>query len=180
LDYGEVRRIHRLEKNSSQLSELKPDFFTELGAFLSKERDAYLSNLKNGSASKARDYSNLEEMSKELIAIRERKILNKALIASRTNEYSLAGLTKKEEALFKSVHSVLNDFKKDASLLFNSAKKPSREKGLKKLPLRILSDIPGFIGADMKEYGPFSKGQSVELPRKTAELLVQKKLAAGK
>lgn len=175
-----MRRIHRLEKNSSQLSELNPDFFIDLGSFISGEREKYLSNLKNGSVSKARDYSNLEEMAKEIIAIRERKLLNKALIASRTNEYSLAGMAKKEEALFKSMLAVLNDFKRDAGAMFNGQKRKSKEKDLKKLPLRILSDIPGFIGADMKEYGPFEKGQSVELPGKAAELLLQRKLAARK
>ena len=93
MDYDEVRKIHRLEKNSTQIAEIGSGFFRELRSFLEKEREKYLSSLKNGSASKGRDYSNLEEMAGEIIGIRERKVLNKALIASRTNEYSLAGMT---------------------------------------------------------------------------------------
>ena len=180
MDYDEVRRIHRLEKNSSQLVELGEDFMSELNAFLSSEREKYLSSLRNGSLRGTRDYTNLEEMVREILAIRERKVLNKALVASRTNEYSLDGMSVQEKELFKKVFSLLKDFKEKASVLFGSRAKKgsSKEKGLKKLPIKILSDIPSFIGADMKEYGPFSAGQSVELPWKTAELLIQRKLAS--
>lgn len=182
MDYDEVRRIHRLEKNSSQLSEVKNEFFLELKVFLAKEREKYFADLENRSISRARDYPNLEQMVREIVAIRERKILNKALIASRTKEFSLDGMTKKEQELFDSLLEVLNDFKKEINGLFESKQKKAKakEKDLKKLSLQILSDIPSFIGADMKEYGPFSKDQIVELPRKTAELLVERKLALKK
>lgn len=175
-----MRSVYRLEKNSSQLSRVSAEFFLELKAFLGKEREKYLSSLKSGSISSARDYSNLEQMVRETMAIREKKILNKALIASRTNEFSLDGMTGSEQELFKSLLEVLNSFKLEINGLFESKPKKAKEKGLKKLPLKILSDVPGFIGSDMKEYGPFSKGQAVELPKKTAELLVERNLALKK
>lgn len=180
MDYGEVRRIHRLEKNSSQLVQLNEGFMGELNSFLSAEREKYLSSLRKGSLQRARDYNNLEEMVREILSIRERKVLSKALVASRTNEYALSGMTLQEKELFKKVLSLLKDFKGKSDALFGvEAKKSSlKEKGLKELSLKILSDIPSFIGADMKEYGPFSSGQSVELPWKTAELLIQRKLAS--
>jgi len=37
--------------------------------------------------------------------------------------------------------------------------------------------VPAFVGADMKEYGPFRKGQLIELPAETAEILLARKLA---
>ncbi len=179
MDYDEIRRVHRLEKNSSQLVQLEEGFMDELNSFLSAEREKYLSSLRNGSLQRARDYNNLKEMIKEILAIRERKVLSKALVASRTNEYALSGMTLQEKELFKKVFSLLKEFKDKSAALFGEEKKKSasKEKGLKKLSLKILSDIPSFIGADLKEYGPFSGGQSIELPWKTAELLIQKKLA---
>src|SRR3989344_2980903 len=45
------------------------------------------------------------------------------------------------------------------------------------ISLTILSDVQPFIGADMKEYGPYAVGQTAELPHKVASLLVSRKLA---
>ena len=42
--------------------------------------------------------------------------------------------------------------------------------------IRILSEIPSFVGTDMKEYGPYKPEQVVELPQKIAQLFVSRKL----
>ncbi|MFH1234190.1 MAG: hypothetical protein V1493_01095 [Candidatus Diapherotrites archaeon] len=179
MDYDDVRRAFRLEKNSSQLCVLEADFWPSLKDFMKKERERYVEDLKSGHISKAKDFANLEQIVLEFLAIREKKVLNKALVASRTNEFSLDGLTHGEKGLFNGLLDVLEKFRMDSSDLFGAkaGKERTEEKDLKKLPLQVLSDIPSFIGADMKEYGPFSKGQCVELPGKTAELLVERKLA---
>ncbi len=44
------------------------------------------------------------------------------------------------------------------------------------LPVRILSEIPSFVGTDLKEYGPYKAGQVVELPSKIAQLFISRKL----
>jgi len=171
-----------MEKNSSQLTDLEANFFDNLNEFMEKERDKFLNGLKNGSLSKARDYHNLEQVLKETIAIREKKILNRALIASRTNEASYSGLLETEQQLFKELLSILKAHKAEMNVLFGETTKKakSKEKALKALSLQILSDVPSFIGADLKEYGPFTKDQAVELPKKTADLLVERKLALQK
>ncbi|MEM0359935.1 MAG: hypothetical protein QXK06_01180 [Candidatus Diapherotrites archaeon] len=182
MDYDEIRRVFRLEKNSSQLCAVEADFWQSLKEFMKKEREKYVEELKNGHISKAKDFANMEQIVLELLAIREKKVLNKALIASRTKEFSLDGMSKSEKELFKGLLAVLEKFREDSSELVGErdSERRTEEKDLKKLSLQILSDIPSFIGADMKEYGPFFKGQEVELPGKTAELLVERKLAAQK
>ncbi|MEK6902307.1 MAG: hypothetical protein AABX02_01820, partial [archaeon] len=42
--------------------------------------------------------------------------------------------------------------------------------------VRILSEIPSFVGTDLKEYGPYKTGQVVELPPKIAQLFISRKL----
>lgn len=42
--------------------------------------------------------------------------------------------------------------------------------------IRILSEIPSFVGTDLKEYGPYKTGQVVELPPKIAQLFISRKL----
>ena len=46
--------------------------------------------------------------------------------------------------------------------------------------IKILNDVPTFIATDMKEYGPFSEEQLVELPSKVARLFISRKIAEEK
>ncbi len=43
--------------------------------------------------------------------------------------------------------------------------------------LKILKEVPAFIGTDMKEYGPFSANQTVELPFAISKLFMERRLA---
>ncbi|MFH0970194.1 MAG: hypothetical protein V1776_01910 [Candidatus Diapherotrites archaeon] len=44
------------------------------------------------------------------------------------------------------------------------------------LSVRILSEIPSFVGTDLKEYGPYKTGEVVSLPSKIAQLFISRKL----
>ncbi|MBR9682849.1 MAG: DNA replication complex GINS family protein [Candidatus Aenigmarchaeota archaeon] len=43
--------------------------------------------------------------------------------------------------------------------------------------LKILSDIPKFVGSDMETYGPFNKGEMANLPSNVAEILISREVA---
>jgi hypothetical protein len=43
--------------------------------------------------------------------------------------------------------------------------------------VRFLKEIPAIVGADMKTYGPFDKGEIAEIPRLNAEALVKQEVA---
>ncbi len=43
--------------------------------------------------------------------------------------------------------------------------------------VKILSDIPKFVGTDMQAYGPLKSGEVVNLPKEIANLLVTRKVA---
>ena len=42
VSYDELRRIYRLEKNTSKLVEVDDDFFEKLNAFMKSEKEEYL------------------------------------------------------------------------------------------------------------------------------------------
>ncbi len=44
------------------------------------------------------------------------------------------------------------------------------------LSIKLLAEIPSFVGTDLKEYGPYQQGQVVELPSKIAQLFISRKL----
>ena len=84
VDYDELRRIYRLEKNTSKLVELQEDFYNSLNEFVQEEKTNYLDSLKDLSNSKAKDFNNLKKMLEEFFSIRQKKLLNQALIALHT------------------------------------------------------------------------------------------------
>lgn len=172
IDFDELRRIHRLEKNTSKLVEVDEDFIDLLDEFVEEEKKRYIESLKNFSSSSAREFTNLKRIIEEIFLMREKKILNKALIASHTNEYSSEKMAKQEKDFFAKLLRVLEDYDSCCTVLFGE-----KEKKKSMSTVEILKDIPTFVGTDMKEYGPFEKGQKVELPLKVSKLFIGRKIA---
>lgn len=173
ITYDELRRIQRLEKNTSSLVEVEDDFIDSIGLFVEEQKKIYLASLKDFASSDAREFANLKRVIEEIFLLREKKILNKALIASRTEENELEKVAKQEKETFKKITKILSEHDDLCSKLFGERKE--KKSALKKLT--ILKDVPTFVGTDMKEYGPFSEGDEVELPEKVAKLFIIRKLA---
>jgi len=180
LNYDEIRRIHRLEKNTSKLVEVEPDFYSALHEFIATEKADYLDSLKDFSVAKSRDFTNLKKMVEEIFAMREKKLLSKALIATRTKESSEEHMAQPEKKMFQEILRLLEAHEGLLTGLFennHATSGKSAGRRLDKVALTLLSDIPSFVGVDMKEYGPFTKAQKVELPYDIAKLLGARKLA---
>jgi len=175
IDYDELRRIHRLEKNTSKLVEVDDDFIDSLESFVNEAKKSYLSSLKNFSSSEVREFTNLKRVIEEIFLMREKKILNKALISSRTQETESEKMATQEKDTFKRLLKIIEEHDKLCSSLFGE-----KERESSMVSVKILKDVPTFVGTDMKEYGPFSEGQSVELPAKVAKLFVSRKIAEEK
>ena len=176
IDYDELRRIHRLEKNTSKLVEVEDDFIDSLESFVEIEKKKYLASLKEFSASDAREFTNLKRIIEEIFLMREKKILNKALISSHTKEVDGEKMATQEKDTFKKLLKILEDHYSIYESLFGEKEK--RESEL--VRVSILKDVPTFVGTDMKEYGPFADGQVVELPAKVAKLFITRKIAEEK
>ncbi len=179
MDYDEIRRIHRLERNTSKLVPLSENFYNELNDFVKDQRENYLDSLKEFSPNKARDFTNLKKMIEEIFSLREKKVITKALISSRTKESSLEGMPLPEKKLFEKLLSLLNSHNELMEGFFQG-KSVNRQKDLNIVSVKILSEIPSFVGTDMKDYGPFSKDQIVSLPYAVAKLLVSRSMAERK
>ena len=181
LNYDELRRIYRLEKNTTRLVEVEEDFYNSLHDFIAQEKKEYLNSLKKDfSESNARGFSNLKKMVEELFSLRTKKVLSRALISSHTQEGPDSHMALPEKEMFQSILKVLNKHQAMVLKAFSETaeveKKSTKAKALNNLSIRIISDVPSFVGQDMKEYGPFKKGQVVDLPYKTAKLFVSRKI----
>jgi DNA replication factor GINS len=181
ISYDELRRIYRLEKNTTRLVEVEEDFYNSLHDFISDEKGTYLNSLKKDfSESNARNFSNLKKMVEELFSLRTKKVLSQALIAAHTKEASETHMALPEKEMFQAILKTINKHQVLVLKAFSEAddkeKKSDKNKDLNNLSIRIISDVPSFVAQDMKEYGPFKKGEEVSLPYKIAKLFVSRKI----
>jgi DNA replication initiation complex subunit (GINS family) len=176
IDYDELRRIHRLEKNTSKLFEVDEDFIDSVFSFVENEKKKYLASLKNFSASDAREFTNLKRVIEDIFLMRQKKILNKALIVSRTKDSDSEKMASQEKVMFGKLLKVLEEHVS----LFDSIFGERERRDSELVSLRILKEVPTFVGTDMKEYGPFSENQTVDLPSKIARMFITRKLAEEK
>ncbi len=179
VSFDELRRIYRLEKNTSNLVEVEEDFFNALNEFIKIEKQRYLESLKKDfNESSARDFTNLKKIVEELFSLREKKLLNKALTASRTNELNETHMSLQEKEMYRKLIKVLNNYNELLVEIFNgeAEKNDSKRKDLNNLSIRMISDVPSFVGTDMNEYGPFKKGETVSLPFNIAKLFLSRNL----
>ncbi|PJA19213.1 MAG: hypothetical protein COX63_01710 [Candidatus Diapherotrites archaeon CG_4_10_14_0_2_um_filter_31_5] len=175
LDYDEIRKIYRLEKNTSKLVEVKEDFFDSLSEFILQEKQSYFNSMKDLDFAKTRSFTNLKKMVEEILSLRQKKILSKALIASKTAEENNELMAEEEKKMFIQLLKILNSYNTLVDSVF-IGKTKEKETGLNKVSVKVLSDVPSFIGTDMKEYGPFKKNETVELPPKIAKLFISRKI----
>ncbi len=74
---------------------------------------------------------------------------------------------------YKKMLKLLNDHNEIYTSLFGERQKEKTEV----VTIKILKEVPTFVGTDMQEYGPFSEGQKVDVPQKISKLLVLRKIA---
>lgn len=194
LNYDEIMRLYRLEKSATKPIELDENFYDALAKVMGNEKALYLKSLKEFSVSKARNFTNLKKIVEDFFDLREKKILNKALLALHSSEINEENLTSQERKTMRALleilqahHALLDGMFTEGNEKNDGADK--KEGGIGKggigtvgsdfnmISLTILSDVQPFIGADMKEYGPYAAGQTAEFPHKVASLLISRKLA---
>jgi DNA replication factor GINS len=163
LTYETLRDYVIKEKNSPKLIELPDNFFQDVKAYL--ENKAKVSEGKED----LWELDNSKRMLQDLLDSRESKLVKLALVFVR------AGVTPgkvmpEENAFFDTLVQSIKAFQ-DARREFVEGKR--EEMGT----IAILEEVPKFIGVDMKEYGPFKKGDVARVPKENSDLLVSKSLA---
>jgi len=180
IDYDELRRVYRLEKNTSKPVELTEDFYNSLNEFVKIEKDKYLESLKDAGNSRAKEFNNLKKLLEEFFSIRQKKLLNAALVSLHTGEFSEERLALQERELYRHVLSALQKHQSlfDGIFANEVSEARAREKqDLNFVQVKMTKAVPSFMGTNMKEYGPFRQEQNASLPYKVAKLLISKGMA---
>lgn len=140
---------------------------------------------------------NLNYLFKDLLEIREMKIINSALAIKEIN---LNNLTEAEKLLYENLVSSIKGYKKlkatslyeedehkfieeapisrevKTSKIQESIKKADKDK-VKYVLVRFLKKTPPLVGVDLVNYGPFEEEDLANLPYKNAKILIIERFA---
>ncbi|MCS7097453.1 MAG: hypothetical protein NZ922_00495 [Candidatus Methanomethyliaceae archaeon] len=107
----------------------------------------------------------LEEMEDELKELREIEIQRVKWLLNNIKQI------RREKIIKKMMEKAeIDDFFSKLNLTLG-------KRATKKILVRILQDVPSFVGADMKIYGPYKAEDVVLLPEQNAEALIKRGMA---
>jgi len=163
LTYEVIRKLAMDEKASPKLNKMPADFFENVKVYLEKKGKIAQSKEDRWELDSARRWL------QDLLNIRERKLL---LIAPAFIESGVmpGEASPEEKEFFDRLVEHIREFR--------SRKKTILEGKREKLAaVAFLQDVPKFIGADMRNYGPFRRGDVANMPEANASLLLEKQAA---
>lgn len=158
-----IRKIQREEQRVHNLTKLPENFFETVNSYLENKR-----RLEREDRKTALEIKNIERLVEDIFNRRERKIINQAIIFSRAG-IKPENLTDEEKVFFE---RIVDFTKKRRDSFFKIAGKE------KAAPMIVFKeDVPEFIGSDLKNYGPFKKGEIAKLPEENMKIFLEKGLA---
>ncbi len=187
------------EKSREELQKLDEAFFANVSTYIKSKNDL-LSSDDDSRDKILQQIQNTKRMLRELYERREKKILNLALVASRTSVsfVDTANMLSVEKKLFDGILGQLDNFRKNVLQNILNSRAPINpekqqapvnsdypgfvsadalvEPGLK--IIKFLKPVPSFVGRELEVYGPFEPGQEAKLPSELAEILIGQGSAA--
>ena len=156
LSYDELRKIQARERASPVLQSIPEDFYASLLKLIEKKSEALKSSF---SLTGAKEYESILKVSEDIHERRRQKIVLRAMKSSGGQEE--VPLTGEEAELFEKISkAVAEDSERFSSIIGDKGSK--EEERIKRI--KILKNLPKFVGTDLKVYGPFKEGDSTELP----------------
>lgn len=191
ITYETIRAANRAEKEK-ELQKLPDNFFQAVKTWFSvmEKRKDTLALLEVENAKKLLD---------EIVNTRTRKIVQAALATVR-GSLPPQNLFPAEQKFFYDAVNSLKNFKEeiteqmisfteiveekieDVKKTINEIKKEEKVENIIVKPngkdmVKILVDIPKFIGTDLTTYGPLKTGDLITLPNEIANVLISRKVA---
>lgn len=171
LSYEIIRKVHRTEKESSELAKIEDDFFESLSEFISEEKTKLNESKNNLDDSVIRKLHNIKGMLNDIIYLREKKIINRAILKTKTDEDDTKNMTAEEQKMYIKITNILQSYQKQVKDCFDNESKLEKQKTVK---MQMLQEVPKFIGTDMQEYGPYKEGEELELIESIAKIFIKK------
>lgn len=169
LNYEELRKIQARERASPMLQALPEGFYKEMKKLVEKKDEGLK---KNFSLTEAKEYESILKVAEEIHERRKQKIIMRAMKVGATDETALA---EEEKEIFSKIRKSVEEDAENFGKMIHGKGGRIDEESIKRI--KILKNLPKFVGVDLKTYGPFKEGDSIELPDKEAQLLVRRGIA---
>jgi DNA replication factor GINS len=162
-----IRKIQREEQRLPKLTKLPDNFYQNANSYLQQKRKTADSM---GDRKVNLEVKNIERLIEDVFNRRERKVLNSALIAVRTN-IAPENLTDEEKIFFD---QLAGSIKERRNTTLNQIFEEAKESAVKEAQIVFKVDMEEFVGSNLRKYGPFKKGDVVILPEDNAKILLEK------
>lgn len=181
ITYQDLYNALRLEKYSEPLQKLPKNFIKEIHEYVTEKRSIISREGKafTDAVNKiSRQLNNALTIVNELFTIRSKKILNLAMLASKTGitKQDMQNMLLHEKKLFNGVTKSINESVNYVSNAINNGHE--EKKDLKKnVLIRFNQDVPEFMDSDGNTLGPFKSSDVANLQRDIANILINSKKA---
>ncbi|MFH0837044.1 MAG: hypothetical protein V1870_02860 [Candidatus Aenigmatarchaeota archaeon] len=158
LTFEAIRNVERDERENKKLQKLPDGFFDQVRDYLKKKE-----TMKDKVSMDVLEAENTKNTIKRLLDMREKKVVDVAIMSSRTDLVP-ENLTDEEKQLFD---QTVNGLKVFRDKIYTQMKKEPVETVYK-----VRKSIPDFIGPDMKTYS-IRETDVISLPKDLADLLIK-------
>jgi len=206
ITYKTLRKIQQAEKSSPQITLISKQFYKDVSSFLHELEDRLVHEKKpQKQMLLAEETQNIEKIIRNIYEQREKKIMLAAIAKARGGNPSIKLLVPDEKKLFDEIYQQIVLFRKNilspevqeqetrvSAEPVNEKQTDERTSPMKPVNdpkvtatnnqknshpiIRILEDIPSFIGTDNNTY-TLHEHDIVSLPDDMAQMLLTKKVA---
>ena len=165
ISFEYLRKILNEEKKSQNLTKIPDDFYETVRMYIEGKKK--LAKEKKDEI----ELRNIERIVENIFNLRERKIINFAIMAARAGVQP-SNLTSEERQFFQRVFETL----KERRVILEKIKSALEGEIKKEVEILVVfkQDFPAFVGIDGQTYGPFKKGDIAKLPEENRKILVSK------
>ncbi len=171
-----LREIQKNERSSSGLCKLDANFYQVVQEYILRKKKV-MARGKDFSFREKKEIENIGPVVKSIYDTRETKLVNGAVKSARTG-MDMANVLPSERRLFEDVKKKIADERKVLESVISPknsgiAKENATEivsDGFSKI--RIIEEIPEFVGEDLKTYGPWKPGDTVLCPKNFCMMFV--------
>lgn len=185
LTFSDLRKIQKQEKRQEELSDLDDNFLLKVSQYLERKQGV-----------DEREYKNAKRTLDKIVGLRQDKIVKNAKISVKSDvKSSKLNLLPREQEFYREIKDKFNSFSDKIDDVVDQDPSDVEEMETEEIQpdpepeeeeeesrqiedgyelVKIISDVPEFMGTDLESYGPFDEGEEVELPEENADILVNR------
>ena len=201
--YAKLRSLENMERQSPELTNIGNDFYKEVLVYIQELEKRFEEEQNRNHSSKkliliSDELRNTKRIWKSIFERREKKIVQAALSAARGGDHIPKFMTQQERIFYENLLKIFhehrnaifgggriekaNEEKNEKQEVHTDGHEPIDDKEIKSNEknddkiIRVLKDIPPFVGSDMKNYS-LKKEDVIVMPKESAEILIKRKAA---